>query len=37
MFAVVTTLHWNELVGITLAIALVLFVTIGLVVTRPKR
>jgi len=34
---IITTLTWNELLGIALAIGLILYVAIGLVVTNPKR
>lgn len=36
MFAVVTTVPLNVLIGIALAIGLTLFVVIGLIVTNPK-
>jgi hypothetical protein len=34
---VITSLAWNELLAIALAIGLTLFVVIGLIVTNPKR
>jgi len=37
MFAIVTTLSWQQLLAIAVAIGLTLFVVIGLIVTDPKR
>ena len=37
MIGIVTTLEWNELIGLAIAIGLVAFVAIGLYVTNPAR
>jgi len=34
---IITTLHWNELLAIAVAIGLTLYVAIGLIMTNPKR
>lgn len=34
---IITSLSWNELLGIAVAIGLTLYVVIGLIMTDPKR